>query len=188
MNNDMKKGGGGEGREEKQYMKDPTYPFLSHKLPPDVNEVAYVIAKIYKYGNIDDYAEKLIREDIEKRRKNDDTEDSLREYLERILLPSSADDYYLDENNNNDDPELIPITLRLNKNVAQVGRLIAKHYDEDFDKFVSEEVSKIIYMLSESSSSILTLPSMSDELKQHIHKLLLEGEKEKRFQKNVEQS
>lgn len=48
MNNDVKKG---EEGEKKQYMKDPTCPFLSHKLPPDVNEVAYVIAKIYKYGN-----------------------------------------------------------------------------------------------------------------------------------------
>jgi hypothetical protein len=62
-------------------MKDPTCPLLSHKLPPDVNEVAYVIAKIHKYGNIDDYAEKLIREDIEKMRKNDDTEDSFKQYL-----------------------------------------------------------------------------------------------------------
>ena len=46
--------------------------------------------------------------------------------------------------------EQIPITLRLNKNVAQGGRLIAKHYDdnEDFDQFVSEEVSKIILSLS----------------------------------------
>jgi hypothetical protein len=34
----------------------------------------------------------------------------------------------------------IPITLRLNKDVAQVGRLIAKHYEEDFDTFVSEEI------------------------------------------------
>ena len=77
--NDVKKGGGVGEQEEKKYMKDPTCPFLSHKLPPDVNEVAYVIAKIHKYGNIDDYAEKLIREDIEKRRKsNDDTEDSLK--------------------------------------------------------------------------------------------------------------
>jgi hypothetical protein len=66
MNNDVKKGG---EQEEKQYMKDPTCPLLSHKLPPDVNEVAYVIATIYKYGNIDDYAENLLREDIEKRRR-----------------------------------------------------------------------------------------------------------------------
>ena len=65
--NDGKKGVEGE---EKQYMKDPTCPFLSHKLPSDLNEVAYVIAKIHKYGNIDDYAEKLIREDIEKMRKS----------------------------------------------------------------------------------------------------------------------
>jgi hypothetical protein len=64
--NDMKKVG---GVEEKHYIKDPSCPFLSHKLPPDVNEVAYVIATIHKYGNIDDYAEKLIREDIEKMRE-----------------------------------------------------------------------------------------------------------------------
>ena len=61
------------------YIQDPTCPFLSHKLPPDLNEVAYVIAKIHKYGNIDDYAEKLIREDIEKRRKSNDTEDSFKQ-------------------------------------------------------------------------------------------------------------
>jgi hypothetical protein len=54
-------------KEEKHYFKDPTCPFLSHRFPPDLNEVAYVFAKIYKYGNIDDYAEKLIREDIEKK-------------------------------------------------------------------------------------------------------------------------
>ena len=59
-----------KGGEEKHYLKDPTCPFLSHKLPLDVNEVDYVIAKIHKYGNIDDYAEKLIREDIERRRRN----------------------------------------------------------------------------------------------------------------------
>jgi hypothetical protein len=46
-------------KEEKHYFKDPTCPFLSHRFPPDLNEVAYVFAKIYKYGNIDDYAEKL---------------------------------------------------------------------------------------------------------------------------------
>ena len=65
--------------------------------------------------------------------------------------------------------EQIPITLRLNKNVAQVGRLIAKHYDdnEDFDKFISGEVSKIIYALS-------TIPEFPDELKQQIQKLLEE--------------
>ena len=67
--------------------------------------------------------------------------------------------------------ELIPITLRLKKNFAQVGRLIAKHNDKDFDKFISEEVSKIIFSISESSSTILTPPPISDELKQQIHKL-----------------
>ena len=169
MNNEVKKGGG-EG--EKQYMKDPTCPFLSHKLPPDVNEVAYVIAKIYKYGNIDDYAEKLIREDIEKRRKsNDDIEDSFKEYLER-MLPYSAD-YALEDNNNDDDTELIPISLRLKKTFAYVLRLLAKHYENgDIDKFTSEEVSKIICALAESSSSTIFGPSISDELEQHIQSLL----------------
>jgi hypothetical protein len=63
---------------------------------------------------------------------------------------------------------------------TSVGRLIAKYYDnEDFDKFISEEVSKIIFSISESSSTILTPPPITDELKRHIHKLLLEGEKEK---------
>jgi hypothetical protein len=73
MNNEKK------GGEERHYIKDLSCPFLSHKLPPDLNEVAYVIAKVYKYGNIDDYAEKLIREDIEKRRKNDDIKDSFKD-------------------------------------------------------------------------------------------------------------
>jgi hypothetical protein len=171
MNNKKK------GREEKHYMKEPTCPFLSHKLPPDVNEVAYVIAKVHKYGNIDDYAEKLIREDIEKRRKSNDTEDSFKEYLERMLLPSSADYYHLD---NKDDTELIPITLRLKKTFVYVLRLLAKHYDEgDIDKFISEEVSKIIYALAEGSSTILGL-SISDELEQHIQSLLKEEQKKKK--------
>jgi hypothetical protein len=178
--NDMKKGG--EGGEEKQYMKDPTCPFLSHKLPADLNEIAYVIAKIYKYGNIDDYAEKLIREDIERiRNSSDDTEDSFKKYIDSVLLSLSPSTNHDDDDDKNDDIEKIDVTLRLKKDVAQVGRLIAKHNNEDFDKFISEEVSKIIYTLSESSSTILTPPPISDELKQHIHKLLLEeeGEKEK---------
>ena len=37
---------------------------------------------------------------------------------------------------------------------------------EDFDKFISEEVSKIIFSISESSSTILTPPPISNELKQ----------------------
>ena len=67
--------------------------------------------------------------------------------------------------------EQIPIILRLNKNVAQVGRLMAKHFDEDFDKFISEEVTKIILSLAESAS-ILEPPPISDELKQQIQSLL----------------
>jgi hypothetical protein len=42
MNNEKK------GGEERHYIKDLSCPFLSHKLPPDLNEVAYVIAKVYK--------------------------------------------------------------------------------------------------------------------------------------------
>jgi hypothetical protein len=175
MNNEEKGGG-----EKKHYIKDPTCPFLSHKLPPDLNEVAYVIAKVYKYGNIDDYAEKLIREDIEKRRKNDDIDDSFKGYLKKMLSssPTTADS---DSDNNNDDAiELIPITLRLKKNFAQVLRLLAKHFDdEDIDKFTSEEVSKIILALSDHSA----VPSMSDELNQHIQKLLLEEEEEEEEEK-----
>ena len=52
-------------------------------------------------------------------------------------------------------------------------RLLAKHYDKgDIDKFTSEEVSKIILTLAESSSSTILGPSISDELEQHIQSLL----------------
>ena len=91
------------------------------------------------------------------------------------MLPSSAD-YLEDNNNDDDDTELIPISLRLKKNFAYVLRLLAKHYENgDIDKFTSEEVSKIICALAESSSSSTILgPSISDELEQHIQNLLKE--------------
>jgi hypothetical protein len=153
-------------------MKDPTCPFLSHKLPPDINEVAYVIAKINKYGNIDDYAEKLIREDIEKRRrKRNDTDDSFKQYIDSVLLLSSSspsnkappDDDSAKEDG--DDYEDISVTLRL-KNFAHVLRLLVNYYDEgDMDKFLSEEVSKVILTLVEAS---LLSTAMSDELKQQM--------------------
>ena len=174
--NDVKKGGEGE---EKHYTKDPTCPFLSHKLPPDVNEIAYVIAKIHKYGNIDDYAEKLIREDIEKMRKSNDTEDSFKQYINSVLSSSSPSNKAQDDDSakDDDDVENISVTLRLKKNFAYVLRLLAKHYDEgDIDKFTSEEVSKIICSIAESSSTILG-PSISDELEQHIQSLLKKDEK-----------
>jgi hypothetical protein len=118
--NDVKKRGK-EEVEEKQHMKDPTCPFLSHKLPPDLNEVAYVIAKVYKYGNIDDYAEKLIREDIERRRNRDDTEDSFKKYIDSVLLlslsPSTNND---DDDDKNDEIEKIDVTLRLKKDVLKL--------------------------------------------------------------------
>jgi hypothetical protein len=108
-------------------MEDPTCPFLSHKLPPDLNEVAYVIAKVYKYGNIDDYAEKLRREDIEKREEKEDTDDSFKQYIDSVLLlllsssPSNKappDDDSAKEDG--DDYEDISVTLRLKKNFAHV--------------------------------------------------------------------
>ena len=55
-----------------------------------MNEVGYVITNVYKYGNIDNYAEKLIREDIEKRRKSNDTKDSFKQYIDSVLLSSSS--------------------------------------------------------------------------------------------------
>jgi len=81
-----------------------------------------------------------------------------------------------DADNNNDDAiELIPITLRLKKNFAQVLRLLAKHYENgDIDKFTIEEVSKIICALAKSSSSTILGPSISNELEQHIQSLLKE--------------
>ena len=85
---------------------------------------------------------------------------------------SSIDDY--------NEVEEIQVTLRLKKDVVQLGTLIAKHYNEDFDKFVNEEINKIIYTLSESSSTILSPPSISDELKQEIQKLLLLEEEKKK--------
>ena len=171
MNNDVKKGGG--EREEKHYLKDPSCPFLSHKLQPDLNEVAYVIAKIHKYGNIDDYAEKLIRDDIEMRRKSNDTEDSFKQYINSVLLSSTPSNMAPpDDDSANDDVENIRVTLRLKKTFAYVLRLLAKHYENgNIDKFTSEEVSKIILTLAEESSTILG-PSISEELEQHIQSLL----------------
>ena len=70
----------------------------------------------------------------------------------------------------------IPITLRLDKNYAQVGRLLAEHFGEDFDTFINNEIKKIIFSLSEASSTILTPPPISDELKQGIQKIALLGD------------
>ena len=84
--------------------------------------------------------------------------------------------------------EQIPIILRLNKNVAQVGRLMAKHCDEDFDKFISEEVTKVIFALAESASTKLEPPLMSNELKQEVQKLkLLEQQQQQLGQQQLGQ-
>lgn len=46
---------------------------------------------------------------------------------------------------NDDDFEEIQVTLKLKKNIAEVGRLIAKYrYKESFDDFASEEVRQAI--------------------------------------------
>ena len=85
-------------------------------------------------------------------------------YYYRLLIRAQNDDDYED----------ISVTLRLKKNFAYVLRLLAKHYENgDIDKFTSDEVSKIICALAESSSSSTILgPSISDELEQHIQSLL----------------
>ena len=107
-------------------------------------------------------------------------QDSFKKYIHSVLFPP---DNTPSPTVDDDEVEQIPITLRLKKDVAQVDRLIAKHYDnEDFNTFVSEEVSKIIFSIAESSSTILEPPQMSNELKRKVQKLLLlllEQEKEK---------
>ena len=117
----------------------------------------------------------MIREDIEKRRKSsDDTEDSFKQYINSVLLLPPSNKAQAD-----DDYEDISVTLRLKKTFAYVLRLLAKHYENgDIDKFTSEEVSKIICALAESSSSSTILgPSISDELEQHIQSLLKDEQK-----------
>jgi hypothetical protein len=46
----------------------------------------------------------------------------------------------------------VPVTLKLKKNVAEVARIFAKSYHgprkEDFNKFINEEVTKIIFSLA----------------------------------------
>ena len=68
----------------------------------------------------------------------------------------------------------IPVTLKLKKNVAEVARILAKCYDgpskEDFDNFISGEVSKIIFSLAENPPEP---PCFPDSLKQHLKDLLL---------------
>ena len=102
-------------------------------------------------------------------RKSNDTKDSFKQYIDSILLLPPSNNAQ-----NDDDYEDISVTLRLKKNFAYVLRLLAKHYENgDIDKFTSDEVSKIICALAESSSSSTILgPSISDELEQHIQSLL----------------
>ena len=108
--------------------------------------------------------------------KSNDTEDSFKQYIESILPSNNTLAQSLAEDD--DDVENISVTLRLKKTFAYVQRLLAKHYDEDFDKFISEEVSKIICALAEESSTILG-PSILDGLEQHIQSLLKDEQKKK---------
>lgn len=87
------------------------------------------------------------------------------------------DDEEEDDEDDDEEKELIPVTLKLNKNFTQVGKLVAKHYEEDFDTFVSEEIKRVILSIAESPITVLTPPPISDELKQHIQKLLMKERK-----------
>ena len=95
----------------------------------------------------------------------------------KIAKGKPQDDESTKEDDDND-VENIRVTLRLKKNFAYVLRLVAKFYDNGgIDNFTSEEVSKIICALAESSSSTILGPSISDELEQHIQSLLKDEQK-----------
>jgi hypothetical protein len=78
---------------------------------------------------------------------------------------------------NEEEYEEIPVTLKLKKNVAEVAMILAKSYHgprkEDFNKFINEEVTKVIFSLALSPPQP---PEFPDSLKQHIHKLLEEDD------------
>ena len=147
------------------------------------------ISKIKGFESVDDYVINLIKDDLISIREGGQGIEDIgeyvikylekNEYLEKIypISPSTSPSHSAPTNSYVDDYEDISVTLRLKKNFAYVLRLLAKHYDEgDIDKFTSEEVSKIICALAESSSTILG-PSISDELEQHIQSLLKDEQK-----------
>ena len=69
----------------------------------------------------------------------------------------------------------IPVVLRLKKNVVEVARIFAKCYhgpcNEDFDKFISQQITNIIFVLATAPP---TPPEFPDSLKQHIQNILKE--------------
>ena len=68
---------------------------------------------------------------------------------------------------NDDDFEEIQVTLKIKKNIAEVGRLIAEYqYKGSFDKFASEEVRQAILAIG---------PDYPEPVKEYANKLL-EGE------------
>lgn len=71
-------------------------------------------------------------------------------------------------NNEENEYEEIQITLKLKKNIAEIGKLIAKyHYNDSFDKFVSEEVRQAILAIGPD----YFLPSAKQD-KEYADKLL----------------
>ena len=53
--------------------------------------------------------------------------------------------FYMIDNDLKEEYEEIPVVLKLKKNIAIVGRLIAEYkYSSSFDKFASEEIRQAI--------------------------------------------
>ena len=72
----------------------------------------------------------------------------------------------------------IPVVLKLKKNIAQVGKLIAEyHYKGSFDAFVSEEVRQAIIATlgpppTPPGPREEDYPSLSANTREYINKLL----------------
>ena len=79
----------------------------------------------------------------------------------------------ISDNNNNNNILEIPVTLRLKKNIAEIARILAICYDgpskEDFDNFISGEVTQIVVSLAEINPQ----EDFPDSLKQYVQNLLL---------------
>jgi len=75
--------------------------------------------------------------------------------------------------NNEDGYEEIPVTLKLNKNIAEVARLAICYgtgdRKKDFDNFISAEVTKILQSLAADPPESPVFP---DSFKQYIQRLL----------------
>jgi hypothetical protein len=71
----------------------------------------------------------------------------------------------------------IPVTLKLDKNIAEVARILAICYEtgdrKDFDNFIRREVTKIVQSLAADPPG---LPEFPDSFRQYIQNLLLFNE------------